>query len=137
MKKLTMLFLLGLSLGSPALYAGESGDKAMSFWDKLRAKVESFTPQKKSSVTTATGGVRGALLASSDDLYWKSDASSEIMAAEELEAFTKAIKLTEANDKTRAKTAFSAFVKQYPNSALRKDADQAVAMLQTANTLAK
>lgn len=136
MKKLTMLFLLGLSLGSPALYAGESGDKAMSFWDRLRAKVESFTPQKKSSVTTATGGVRGALVAS-DDLYWKSDASSETMAAEELEAFTRAIKLTDANDKTQAKTAFSAFVKKYPDSALRKDADQALVILQTANTPAK
>ena len=136
MKKLTMLFLLGLSLGSPALYAGESGDKAMSFWDSLRAKIESFTPQKKSGVTTATGGVRGALVAS-DDLYWKSDASSETIAAAELEAFSRAIKLADANDKTPAKTAFSAFVKKYPGSALRKDADQALAMLQTTNTPAK
>ena len=131
MKKLTMLFLLGLSLGSQALYAGE-----LSFWDKLRLKVESFAPQKKSSVTTATGGVRGALVAS-DDLYWKSDASSETIAAEELEAFTRAVKLADADDKAPAQSAFSAFVKKYPGSALRKDANQALAMLQTANTPAK
>lgn len=136
MKKLTMLILLGLSLGSQTLYAGESGDKIMSFWDRLRAKIESFAPQKKSSVTTATGGVRGAQVAS-DDIYWKNEATSETIAAEELEAFTKAVKLADTNDKTQAQTAFSEFIRKYPESALRKDADQALALLESANTPAK
>ena len=131
MKKLTLLFLLGISLGSQALYAAESSNKTMSFWDRLRAKIESFTPQKKSSVTTATGGVRGAQIAS-DDVYWKNEASSETIAAEELEAFAKAVKLTDTND-TQAQNAFSEFIKKYPDSTLRKDADQALAQLQSSN----
>ena len=136
MKKLTILFLLGLCLGSPTLHAGESADKPMSFWDMLRAKIESFTPQKKSSVTTATGGVRGSQVAS-DDIYWKSEASSEIVSAAELESFTKAVKLTDTNDQAQAKTAFSEFIKKYPDSVLRKDADQALAMLQSSSSSTK
>ena len=135
MKKLTLLILLGLSLGSQALYAAEPGTKAMSFWDRLRAKIESFTPQKKSSVTTATGGVRGAQIAS-DDIYWKSEASSETIGAEELEAFAKAVKLTDTND-AQAQRAFSAFIKKYPDSALRNDADQALAQLQSSRVPAR
>ena len=135
MKKMTLLFLIGLSLCSQALYAAESTAKSMSFWDKLRAKVESFTPQKKSSATTATGGVRGAPVAS-DDIYWKNETSSETIAAEELEAFTQAVKLTDTND-TQAKIAFADFIKKYPESPLRKDADQALAQLQATNLPAK
>ena len=100
----------------------------MSFWDKMRARIESFTPQKKSSATTATGGVRGAPMAT-DDIYWKSEATSETISAEELESFAEAVKLTDTND-TQAKTAFSDFIKKYPESPLRKDADQALAQLQ-------
>lgn len=135
MKKLTLLFLIGLSLGSQAIYAAESTAKSMSFWDKLRARIESFTPQKKTSATTATGGVRGAPIAS-DDIYWKDEATSETIAAEELEAFTQAVKLTESNN-TEAKTAFADFIKKYPESPLRKDADQALAQLQSSSPPAK
>lgn len=135
MKKLTLLFLLGLSVGAQAIYAAESTAKSMSFWDKLRARIESFTPQKKTSSTTATGGVRGAPIAS-DDIYWKDEATAETIAAEELEAFTQAVKLTESNN-TEAKTAFADFIKKYPESPLRKDADQALAQLQSASPPAK
>ena len=136
MKKMLMLLLLGLALGTQALHAGEKGDKTPGFWERLRAKIESLTPQKKSTVTTATGGIRGAPVAS-EDIYWKDEATAESIAADELEAFTRAMKLTDAEDKAQAQTAFAEFIKKYPDSALRKDADQALVMLQNASTPAK
>jgi len=136
MKKLLMLLLLGLALGSQVLHAAEKGDRTLSFWEKLRAKIESLTPQKRSSVTTATGGIRGAAVAS-DDIYWKDEASAELIAADELDAFTQAMKLTDAEDKAQAQSAFSEFIRKYPASPLRKDADQALALLKNASAPAK
>lgn len=128
MKKITMLFLLGLALGSQALYAADKSDSTKSFWEKLRVKIESMTPQKKTTVTTATGGVRGAP-ESTQDLYWKNEATGQVIADEELEAFKKAMELTGMDDKAKAKAAFAEFVKNYPESSLRKDADQALTLL--------
>ena len=130
MKKFTMLFLLALAVGSQALYAAEKSASPQTFWDKLRVKIEAMTPQKKTSVTTATGGVRGAPT-SSEDIYWKDEATGQTVAAEELEAFKKAVKLADSNSngKTQAKAAFAEFIKKYPGSSLRKDADQALALL--------
>lgn len=136
MRKLLMLMLLGLALGSQTIHAGEKSDKPLSFWERLRAKIEALTPQKKSTVTTATGGIRGAPV-ESDDVYWKDEATAESIAADELEAFTQAMKLTEAEDKAQAQTAFAEFIKKYPDSTLRKDADQALALLQDAGAPAR
>lgn len=138
MKKITMLFLLGLVLGSQTLYAAEKGDSKQkaaekgdskqSFWHKLRIKIESMTPQKKTSVTTATGGVRGAPV-STEEMYWKNEATGQMIAAEELETFKNAMKLADSDDKAQAHAAFAEFIKKYPGSSLRKDADQALALL--------
>lgn len=136
MKKITMLMLLGLVLGSQALYAAEKADSSKSFWEKLRAKVESMTPQKRVTVTTATGGVRGAA-GSTEDMYWKDEATGQIVADEELEAFKNAMELTGLDDKAKAQTAFADFVKKYPGSPLRKEADQALAQLGKASAPAK
>jgi TolA-binding protein len=136
MKKLTMLLLLGLALGSQVLHAAEKNDDTMSFWEKLRSKIESFTPQRRVTSTNATGGVRGAP-ESSEDVYWKNEATAKTMAADELEAFKNAMKLTASDDKAPAKTAFSEFIKKYPDSPLRKDADQALVLLQPISAPAK
>ena len=146
MKKMTLLLLAGLAFGSQALYAAEKGDSKQiaagksdskqSFWDKLRIKIETMTPQKKTSVTTATGGVRGAPV-SSEDIYWKDEATGQTVAAEELEAFKKAVKLASSDGKAQAQAAFAEFVKKYPGSPLRKDADQALALLGNGNASAK
>ena len=128
MKKFAMLFLLGFAIASQALGAAEKGDSTKNFWEKLRAKIESMTPQKKTAVTTATGGVRGAPV-STEDVYWKNEATGQTIGAEELKAFKKAMSLADSNDKAQAHAAFAEFVKKYPGSSLRKDADQALAML--------
>ncbi|OGS96025.1 MAG: hypothetical protein A3H31_04920 [Gallionellales bacterium RIFCSPLOWO2_02_FULL_57_47] len=136
MKQLIMLLLLGLALFSQALHAGEKNDKALSFWDRLRGKIESLTPQKQLGATTATGGVRGAFIAS-EDMYWKNDTSGQTIGSDELEVFTRAMKLTDSDDKAQAQAAFAEFIKQYPQSILRKDADQALALLQNASAPVK
>jgi len=136
MKRLIMLLLMGLALFSQSLYAGAKNDNTSSFWDRLRIKLESLTPQKNLNVTTATGGVRGAP-AASDDMYWKNEASPLTIGSDELEVFTKAVKLTESDDKAQAQAGFSEFIKKYPESSLRKDADQALALLQNAGVSAK
>ena len=136
MKKLTMLFLLGLVLGSQALYAAEKGDSSKSFWEKLRTKIEAMAPQKKMTVTTAAGGVRGAPV-STNDMYWKNEATGQTIPDEELAEFKKAMTLAGSDDKTQAQAAFSDFIKKYPESSLRKDADQALALLSKANVPAK
>jgi TolA-binding protein len=126
MRKLTILLLLGFALGSQALYAGEKSDSTQSFWDMLRIKLESLTPQKRVTATNATGGIRGAAVAS-EDVYWKNEATGQTIDSDELDAFKKAVKLIDIGDKGQAKTAFSEFIRKYPNSSLRKDADQALA----------
>lgn len=132
MKRLVMLFLLVFAFFSQSLHAGEKNDNASSFWDKLRSKIESMTPQRNLGATTATGGVRGAP-AAYEDMYWKNDASAQTIGSDELEAFAKAMKLTDLEDKAQAQTAFSEFVSKYPESSLRKDAEQALVLLQNAS----
>lgn len=126
MKKLTMLLLIGLTLGSQALYAEEKG-AVQSFWDMLRSKLEMLTPQKRVTATNATGGVRGAAVAS-EDVYWKDEATGQTIDADELDAFKKGVRLIETGDKGQARAAFADFIKKYPDSSLRKDADQALAL---------
>ncbi len=127
MKKLTMLLLLGLALGSQTLYAADKSDSTLSFWDMLRSKLESLTPQRKVTATNATGGVRGTAMAS-EDVYWKNEATGQTIDSDELDAFKKAVKLIDLGNKAQAKTAFSDFIQKYPDSSLRKDADQALAL---------
>jgi TolA-binding protein len=128
MNRLIMLLLVGLAFGSQVLYAAGQGDTA-SFWERLRSKLESFTPQNRVTITNATGGVRGAPMAT-EDMYWKGDASTRTLDSVELEAFKKAVAFIDLGDKKQAQTAFSEFIRKYPNSSLRKDADQALALSQ-------
>ena len=128
MKKTTMLFILGLALGAQTVYAAEKNGGTKTFWESLRARIEAMTPQKKLGLTTATGGVRGAPVSTSD-MYWKNEATGETVPAEELEEFKKAMKLAESSDKAQAHAAFAEFIKKHPGSPLRKDADQALALL--------
>ena len=136
MKRLIMLVITTMALFTQPVHADENKGSSLSFWDKLRSKVESLTPQKKLGATTATGGVRGAAV-STDDMYWKNDASEQTIPADELEAFAKAVKLAETDDKTQAQAAFSEFVKKYPASSLRKEAYEALVLLQNTTASAK
>jgi len=128
MVKIIMLSLLGLVLGSQALHADEMNGNAQSFWERLRGKIELLAPQRTVSATNATGGVRGAAVYS-EDIYWKNDISAQAIASDELDAFKAAMKLAESNDPAHAQIIFSEFIKKYPESVLRKDAEQALALI--------
>ena len=128
MKKLIALFvLLGVVLATPAYSADEKQDG--SLWERLRKKIELLTPKKKIQTTTAVGGVRGSQ-ADADDVYWKGEAKALPIDNEELAAFKKALSLADAGDMAGAQSAFSDFLKKHPDSRLREDAEQALALLQ-------
>jgi TolA-binding protein len=128
MKKLIAMFVLsGVVLATPAYSADEKQDG--SLWERLRSKIELLTPKKKISTTTVVGGVRGSQ-ADTDDVYWKGEAKTQPIDADELAAFKKAISLAEAGDTAGAQAAFADFLKKHPDSRLREDAEQALAQLQ-------
>ena len=95
MKKLIApLLLLCTAVCSQTLHAEGKGDVSLSFWDRLRAKIEQMAPQKKITATTAVGGVRGAKMAT-DDVYWKGEKVEQNVDADELEAFKNAMRSEE------------------------------------------
>jgi len=129
MRKVIVLLavLISVVISAP-LYASDSNSGSMSFWEMLRKKIESFTPQKKIGVTNAVGGVRGAP-SDADDVYWKGEVSKKEIDAAELNEFKQAVDFASAGETLQALKAFLGFVKHYPDSKLRKDADQATAAL--------
>lgn len=128
-KIIGLLVLLGMVLSSTVLYAAEASDSSLSFWEKLRRRVEMMVPQKNVAATTAVGGVRGAQV-TANDTYWKGEKAAQNIDSDELAEFQKAMALAEAGEVKQAHAAFSEFVKNNPDSLLRKDADQALAQLQ-------
>lgn len=129
MKRLVaLLVLLGVVLATPGYAASTSSEP--SLWERLRKKIETMTPKKKLSTTTAAGGVRGSL-ADADDVYWKGEAKAQVIDEDELAAFKKAMTLVDAGNSKDAQAAFTDFIKANPESALRGDAEAALAQLQT------
>ena len=79
MKQIITALTLGIVFTLQPLFAEEATtptsrteQQPASFWDKMRKKIETFTPKKRLTATTAVGGVRGAQI-ESDDLYWKGE----------------------------------------------------------------
>ncbi|MGZ3158691.1 MAG: hypothetical protein ACXU7D_08375 [Burkholderiaceae bacterium] len=129
MKKIVALLLLaGFAAFSQPILAADKAERPLTFWEKLRKKINMFTPQKKLEATTAVGGVRGAQT-EANDVYWKGEAN-QLINADELAAFKKAEDLADSGEMKQAQAAFAEFVKAHPDSPLRKDADQALALLQ-------
>ena len=89
------ILLICMALGAPMLHAEGKSDGSLSFWEKLRAKIELLTPQKKVSATTAVGGVRGAKMAT-DDVYWKGEKVAQSVDIDELASFKNAMALVTA-----------------------------------------
>ena len=134
MKKIFLSLVLGASVCVLLFYAEEpteaaaKTEEASSLWDSLRNKIESLTPKKKLVSTTAVGGVRGAQI-ESDDLYWKGESVAQEVNLDELTDFKNALTLYDAGNSERAKNAFGKFVKDYPQSSLFADANQALELL--------
>jgi TolA-binding protein len=128
MKKIIVLFVAASVFFPATMFAADNGKPSPSLWENLRKKIETFTPQKKIGASNAVGGVRGAP-GDANDIYWKSEAGKESIDEAELLAFKKATDLAAAGEGKQASAAFSEFIKNYPDSPLRKDADQALLAL--------
>ena len=121
MKKI-MMVLIVLVFSASMLQAEEQVAPELSFWEKIRARIEKVTPQKKPAVTTAVGGVRGAKSDGGNDLYWKGEAVSPSVSEQELEKFKEALTMAELGDLVQARALFEKFVIEYQDSVLKEDA---------------
>jgi TolA-binding protein len=66
-------------------------------------------------------------------VYWKGEAHPQSVDEDELASFQKAMGLVDSHQKDAALAAFSDFSRNYPNSPLKADADQARARLLAGN----
>lgn len=123
MKKI-MILLLGLLLTANIL-AEEEKKAEEGLLDALRKKIELLMPKKKLQTTTAVGGVRGSK-ADANELYWKGEKGEEGIDADELAAFDEALAKAEAGEMEAAEKELKTFIKSYPASQLREDAEQAL-----------
>lgn len=106
-----------------AVNAEEQVSEDVPFWVKIRLKIEQITPQKKPTVTTAVGGVRGAKSEVGKELYWKGEAVQLVVIGEqELVRFDEALQKVEAGETEAARHLFEGFVVEFPASALKTDA---------------
>jgi TolA-binding protein len=105
--------------------------EAVSIWEKIRNKIEKITPKQKPTVTTAVGGVRGAKT-NEHELYWKGEEKPVAISVEEIDLFSSALQLAESGSSNEATDAFQVFLKQYPQSVLAGDAENALAELSKA-----
>lgn len=119
-------------LAASAPLAAEK-DQEDSFWDKLRNKVETLAPKKKTEVTTAVGGVRGAK-DMTQALYWKGEESEVEVQEVELKQFNLALEQALEGNVQGSLKGFEDFLAQYPDSPLREDAENAVRELKSQNT---
>jgi hypothetical protein len=65
-------------------------DQEDSFWEKLKNKIETLAPKKKTEITTAVGGVRGAK-DMTQAMYWKGEEAEVEVQEIELEQFNLAL----------------------------------------------
>ncbi|NVN99720.1 MAG: hypothetical protein HXX17_10375 [Geobacteraceae bacterium] len=102
------------------------GEQKEGFWEKLRNKLEKITPVKKSSSTTAVGGVRGAKNDDATDIYWKGKDKASDVSEDELQKFNAAYESKKKGDNYLAMKQLEEFLAAYPQSALRADGFQAM-----------
>ncbi len=130
MKKIFMLLLGFVLIASVSFADDKKTDKDLSFWEKLKKKIEMITPKKKLPITTAVGGVRGVKNESADTLYWKGTEDGIVVSEEELEIFKTALQFAEEGQVKEAGAIFEKFMKDFPDSHLYEDARKAVAVIQ-------
>ena len=118
---LVMCLVVFFSTG--AVFAGDDDtEKKISLWEVIRTKIEKVTPQKKPSVTTAVGGVRGSKAETGKELYWKGEDTEPVVDSMELDSFKEALTEVEIGNHVQARVLFEKFVTDYPGSSLKDDA---------------
>lgn len=135
--KTKTLLTLGTLLLIFVVANGVQGAGKDGFWDSLQGKLEKVTPAKKSGVTTAVGGVRGAKNESSSDMYWKGKDKSPSVPEEELQKFRTALDTKVKGNNEEALKLFQEFLNAYPQSSLRVEGLQAVEKIKAEMAAAK
>ncbi|MEE9913476.1 MAG: hypothetical protein K4571_17325 [Deltaproteobacteria bacterium] len=129
---LAVSMLLVFFVASGAQAAAKDG-----FWDNLQGKLQKVTPGKKTTVTTAVGGVRGAKNESDKDIYWKGKDKSPQVTEEELQKFQFALDIKIKGNNEEALKLFEEFMKAYPQSSLRVEGLQAIEKIKMEMAAAK
>ena len=126
--KRAIILLIVMSLMAPVTVLAAGGGS--SFWSSLKSRIQGITPKKQANVTTAVGGVRGALSDEAADVYWKGKDVNEVDEVE-LQKFNDALNLAVQGEEKDSLKAFEAFLIDYPDSTLRPDALEAVETLKS------
>jgi hypothetical protein len=126
--KRTIFAVSGVILAVSVALAGQDG-KGDGFWSALRSKLEKVTPTRKSTATTAVGGVRGAKNDEAADIYWKGKDKRVEVGEDELEKFNLAVECRIKGENGLALKHFEEFLRDYPRSSLRAEGLQAVEKL--------
>lgn len=92
-------------------------------WAKLRTYAPKLNTSDSRTPTVVVVGVRGAESTGTQlKPYWKDDRSADPAYAQELSAFNDAQAAADAGDSKKAVAQFDAFLKTYPQSKLRSNA---------------
>lgn len=132
MKK-EMVVFCGMMLAASVVQGAEKD----GFWDKMQNRLEKVTPAKKTSTTTAVGGVRGAKNDDAADIYWKGKDKPVEAPEEELQKFNAGVEAKLKGDNELALKQFDEFIATYPNSSLRLDSMQAAERIRNEIAAAK
>jgi TolA-binding protein len=112
-----------------------------SLLDEMWSRLRQYGPKlsvKESEKTTVVAGVRGAeSTASTLTPYWKGDKTRDPVFVAEVNAFNAAQTLAEHADYPAASTAFEKFLKDYPASTLKPNAEFGLALAVSGSDRAK
>ncbi len=125
---IALFVIVAFFLFSATSYAAELAGEKKNVWDKLNAKLATYTPQRNVYANNEIPGSHGTGIGA-NDLYWKGETKPNLLDAEELSAFKHAVDFAAAGQAEPAQAAFSEFNKAYPESVLRKDAELALESL--------
>lgn len=110
-----------------ASWAAE-GTQPGSYWDSLKARMEKVTPRKKTTASTAVGGVRSAKQGDAD-FYWKGKDVPIEADEDEVGVFKKALHSAANGQKKESIALFEGFLVRYPQSQLKDDCLKALEQL--------
>jgi len=100
--------------------------------DEMWSRLRQYGPKqsaRETEKTTVVAGVRGAeSTASTLSPYWKGDKTKDPAYVAEIDAFNTAQALAERDDYPAAATAFEKFLKDYPASTLKPNAEFGLAL---------
>ena len=86
--------------------------------------------ERRQGQRVAVAAIRGAKEDAPKKLYWKGKSSNQAVTDAELQEFKTAVSMVSAGQKMEGQSALDAFLKKYPTSALKSDAENTLALVQ-------